>query len=320
MVQEFHVLRCFSCQSYQVQQVKKVNKWSCKMCGEKQTLLKEFGRGSGADCRRHVQKLNSMRGAMMEEQEHHTLSRWEQAEEEEQTAPEGEHQVGQPQVSRWSKYLDAPEKDEEETEDEQNVLMERNQLHGNHMIDRKRKRDGGGGDRCSPEQQKPGLMMPPKTTRTTFFHPASLTQARTTNPNPTSVFQARSTNPNRASLTQTRTPISKPTSLSQTRTTNPNPASLTQTRSTIPNLSSPEETCPNWSRSPSSGVSTSSRWAFFLSSDSQGEVGEGPSDSVSTAVSNDVITQPQAFAKPRPLLPVSSMFESGDEFSFDDFL
>uniref|UniRef100_A0A3Q1EWG0 MRN complex-interacting protein N-terminal domain-containing protein n=1 Tax=Acanthochromis polyacanthus TaxID=80966 RepID=A0A3Q1EWG0_9TELE len=42
-------------------------KWSCKLCGEKQSLLKEYGRGSGADCRRHVQKLNAMRGAMMED-------------------------------------------------------------------------------------------------------------------------------------------------------------------------------------------------------------------------------------------------------------
>uniref|UniRef100_A0A8C2Z0M5 MRN complex-interacting protein N-terminal domain-containing protein n=1 Tax=Cyclopterus lumpus TaxID=8103 RepID=A0A8C2Z0M5_CYCLU len=51
---------CFVCQ------VKKVNKWSCKLCGEKQSLLKEFGRGSGADCRRQVQKLNALRGAVME--------------------------------------------------------------------------------------------------------------------------------------------------------------------------------------------------------------------------------------------------------------
>uniref|UniRef100_A0A3P9AIJ9 MRN complex-interacting protein N-terminal domain-containing protein n=1 Tax=Esox lucius TaxID=8010 RepID=A0A3P9AIJ9_ESOLU len=59
MVQEFHVLRCYSCQTYQVQQVKKSKKWNCKMCGEKQSVLKEFGRGSGVDCRRHVQKLNA---------------------------------------------------------------------------------------------------------------------------------------------------------------------------------------------------------------------------------------------------------------------
>uniref|UniRef100_A0A665TX25 MRN complex-interacting protein N-terminal domain-containing protein n=1 Tax=Echeneis naucrates TaxID=173247 RepID=A0A665TX25_ECHNA len=45
------------------------NRWSCKVCGQKQSLLKEFGRGSGADCRRHVQRLNAMRGAMIEEHE-----------------------------------------------------------------------------------------------------------------------------------------------------------------------------------------------------------------------------------------------------------
>uniref|UniRef100_A0A3B4BBA7 MRN complex-interacting protein N-terminal domain-containing protein n=1 Tax=Periophthalmus magnuspinnatus TaxID=409849 RepID=A0A3B4BBA7_9GOBI len=69
MVQQFHVLRCFSCEVFQVQQVKKVNKWSCKLCGQKQSVLKEFGRGSGADCRRHVQKLNAARGAKMEDEE-----------------------------------------------------------------------------------------------------------------------------------------------------------------------------------------------------------------------------------------------------------
>lgn len=62
MVQEFNVLRCFSCQTFQVQQVKKAKKWTCKVCGEKQSLIKEFGRGAAADCRRHVQKLNALRG------------------------------------------------------------------------------------------------------------------------------------------------------------------------------------------------------------------------------------------------------------------
>lgn len=49
-------------------QVKKVKKWSCKMCGEKQSVFEEFGRGTGADCRRHVQKLNATRGQMEQDQ------------------------------------------------------------------------------------------------------------------------------------------------------------------------------------------------------------------------------------------------------------
>uniref|UniRef100_A0A673NP34 MRN complex-interacting protein N-terminal domain-containing protein n=1 Tax=Sinocyclocheilus rhinocerous TaxID=307959 RepID=A0A673NP34_9TELE len=66
MVQEFHVLRCFSSRAFQVQQVKKSMKWTCKVCGEKQSLMQEFGRGTAADCRRHVQKLNTLRGQMLE--------------------------------------------------------------------------------------------------------------------------------------------------------------------------------------------------------------------------------------------------------------
>ncbi|PWA18681.1 hypothetical protein CCH79_00005492 [Gambusia affinis] len=131
MVQDFHVVRCFRCQSFQVQQVKKAKKWSCKLCGEKQSLLKEFGCGSGADCRRHVQTLNAMRGAKMEEQE----------------------------AQAWSlcKYLDAPEEEEEESEEED--LEGRNHLHGNQTISRKRHRPeelgGGRGDEgCPPVQLK----------------------------------------------------------------------------------------------------------------------------------------------------------------------
>uniref|UniRef100_A0A6I8NPR4 MRN complex-interacting protein N-terminal domain-containing protein n=1 Tax=Ornithorhynchus anatinus TaxID=9258 RepID=A0A6I8NPR4_ORNAN len=63
-LQRFQVLRCFSCRLFQVHQVKKSNKWNCKACGEKQSLLKVYGQGSGADCRRHVQKLNLMQGLM----------------------------------------------------------------------------------------------------------------------------------------------------------------------------------------------------------------------------------------------------------------
>lgn len=38
--------------------VKKAIKWICKICGEKQTLRQEFGRGNGKECRNHVKLLN----------------------------------------------------------------------------------------------------------------------------------------------------------------------------------------------------------------------------------------------------------------------
>ncbi|XP_051810181.1 MRN complex-interacting protein [Acanthochromis polyacanthus] len=253
MVLEFHVIRCFSCQSFQVQQVKKANKWSCKLCGEKQSLLKEYGRGSGADCRRHVQKLNAMRGAMMEEQEGNTWSLWEQQVEAEEQK-QGEDQVTQTQVSRWTKYLDTP-KEAEEEEPEWNVLMDRHQLHGNNMTDRdysvsKRKRmekTDSQEDSCSPHQptypkRKPGR---PSTTNSP--------------------------------------PSQKVTSL------------------------------------PSVSSGMASRCARFLSTGCQVQVAKGLSGGGwSQCIGGATAMSCPDLAQPRPPLPVSSMFESGDDFSFDD--
>jgi hypothetical protein len=44
MVQEFRVLRCFQCETFQVEVEKKSAKWQCKVCGEKQSLQQVFGR------------------------------------------------------------------------------------------------------------------------------------------------------------------------------------------------------------------------------------------------------------------------------------
>ncbi|XP_034258636.1 MRN complex-interacting protein isoform X1 [Pantherophis guttatus] len=71
MAQQFQVLRCCSCNIFQVQQVKKSKKWNCKICDEKQSILRVFGQGSGVDCRRHVQKLNLLQG----EQDHTPVSK-----------------------------------------------------------------------------------------------------------------------------------------------------------------------------------------------------------------------------------------------------
>ncbi|XP_014442962.1 MRN complex-interacting protein isoform X3 [Tupaia chinensis] len=46
--------------------MKKSVKWTCKACGEKQSFLRAYGEGSGADCRRHVQKLNLLQGEVAE--------------------------------------------------------------------------------------------------------------------------------------------------------------------------------------------------------------------------------------------------------------
>lgn len=48
------------------QQVKKSNKWVCKVCGEKQSIKKVYAQGTGLDCCKHVQKLNLKQGEAQE--------------------------------------------------------------------------------------------------------------------------------------------------------------------------------------------------------------------------------------------------------------
>lgn len=66
----------------------------------------------------------------------------------------------------------------------------------------------------------------------------------------------------------------------------------------------------------------SSRWHGFLQADSQVQEKVGPFDSgwgqVGRAVSLPHVRQAPPHPQPRPALPGSSMFESGDDFSFDD--
>ena len=64
MPQEFQILRCFSCETFQVDIVKiKTVKWQCKMCGAKQSIKYTYGKSSSSkDCRVQTQYLNSKRG------------------------------------------------------------------------------------------------------------------------------------------------------------------------------------------------------------------------------------------------------------------
>ncbi|XP_053361465.1 MRN complex-interacting protein isoform X1 [Clarias gariepinus] len=159
MGQEFHVVRCFSCQTFQVQQVKKSKKWSCKMCGEKQSLIKEYGRGTGADCRRHVQKLNSLRGELLEGENERARTQWQKEEEcEVEIGPEDgatkKWEQKAPDVSRWNKYVDqkenGPECNEDEHEEEESVYTDKEQYRQHNNIRRKRKKSFTSGAAYGP--------------------------------------------------------------------------------------------------------------------------------------------------------------------------
>ncbi|XP_048032056.1 MRN complex-interacting protein isoform X2 [Megalobrama amblycephala] len=171
MVQEFHVLRCFSCQTFQVQQVKKSKKWACKVCGEKQSLIKEFGRGAAADCRRHVQKLNALRGRLQEVSSERLGSQWEQDDEYENEDvnedldqdPMDKSEQEVTHVSRWSKYTDPSAEDPDEHEDEEedeNVYTERQRFRSQGTRKRKKistlKSFAGRDEGCEDEEPQTG--------------------------------------------------------------------------------------------------------------------------------------------------------------------
>ncbi|XP_031207149.1 MRN complex-interacting protein [Mastomys coucha] len=115
--QQSRVLRCCSCHIFQAHQVKKSLKWTCKACGEKQSFVRAYGEGSGADCRRHVQKLNLLQG-QVSELSLRSMEKAVNASEEEnaglQQAKDGSQQaVSECLQSRWLKYLDKSCEDQE---------------------------------------------------------------------------------------------------------------------------------------------------------------------------------------------------------------
>ncbi|CAI5766727.1 Hypothetical predicted protein [Podarcis lilfordi] len=128
MAQQFQVLRCCFCNVFQVQQIKKSQKWNCKVCDEKQSILKIFGQGSGSDCRRHVQKLNLLQGQVEQEPTEMLRSKEEPIKRDgENTIVKLEENSGRQEekvklVSRWTKYLDG-RCEEQVKEDEEEIMV-----------------------------------------------------------------------------------------------------------------------------------------------------------------------------------------------------
>ncbi|KAJ7394307.1 hypothetical protein OS493_000109 [Desmophyllum pertusum] len=114
MVQEFMILRCFSCTTFQVHQVKKSKKWVCKVCGEKQSVKKVYAQGSGQDCRKHVQKLNMKCG---EAQKAKDLASDINDENSKNTNHEVDHTGLTKGDSKWEKFLEVNASDDNGSED-----------------------------------------------------------------------------------------------------------------------------------------------------------------------------------------------------------
>jgi len=114
MPQSFHVVRCYKCLTFQVDIVKKSNKWQCKMCGDKQSIKKVFSTGTGSECRSAVQQLNLQIGLAAQLAEESALDDLADCQDGnadhhpyEQSFAEdsGCLQPEQPQASRWDAFL-----------------------------------------------------------------------------------------------------------------------------------------------------------------------------------------------------------------------
>ncbi|XP_053601087.1 uncharacterized protein LOC128669892 [Plodia interpunctella] len=109
MPQTFQVLRCYKCSIFQVHQVKKSNKYECKLCGEKQSIKRHYGLGSGKECRLHVQKLNGIRGNI--DDLDNSLASDDENCEEVKNINQNDDVVNSKKESKWMEYLDKTEID-----------------------------------------------------------------------------------------------------------------------------------------------------------------------------------------------------------------
>ncbi|KAH8286422.1 hypothetical protein KR054_008861 [Drosophila jambulina] len=109
MSQQIRVLQCIQCKMYQVDLVKKANKWECKICRQKQDLLQEFFRGSGPECRAKVQQMNLERGQQEERVEENLfLSAERQLDQQDCSAEKQEKNPPKKTKSKWTNYVDEP--------------------------------------------------------------------------------------------------------------------------------------------------------------------------------------------------------------------
>ena len=61
MPQTFLALRCYSCETFQVVQKSQQQRFTCKLCQSKQSIVRVYACGAAKDCRAIVQQLNMAR-------------------------------------------------------------------------------------------------------------------------------------------------------------------------------------------------------------------------------------------------------------------
>lgn len=157
MPQEIRVLQCYKCQIYQVNLLindfllkpfdinydqfqtdiaKKINKWTCKMCNEKQSLRREFLRGTGIECRIRAQMLNERH----KQDRDYAVQLLDQLDFEEEFQADGNRSIEQTghsdlpkTISKWHDVID--NEGENESEDEQQITSTLHTSKWNNMIE-----------------------------------------------------------------------------------------------------------------------------------------------------------------------------------------
>ena len=59
MPQVFFALQCFQCSTFQVVQKTQQQKFTCKLCGAKQSIVRVFASGAAKECRAVVQQARA---------------------------------------------------------------------------------------------------------------------------------------------------------------------------------------------------------------------------------------------------------------------
>jgi hypothetical protein len=174
MPQVFFALQCFQCSTFQVVQKTQQQKFTCKLCGAKQSIVRVFASGAAKECRAVVQQLNMARAHA---DPYETASpppappqpdHWDQhpqyvVQHEEQQQHHHDHhdhhpqyaRAPPPQQGRWDQFL-APPPPQYEEEEEESRYDDPRFITSFDGRQRKRKRQGGASD-ADAVQQREGL-------------------------------------------------------------------------------------------------------------------------------------------------------------------
>lgn len=108
--------------------MKKAKRWQCKICGEKQSVLREFARGTGTFCRLQAQQLNEKKKEIDEVELNLSMSVLNYNNQEntgETSSNEIEIHKSSMCTSKWTRFVVESDKNSDESNDEDEEALEK---------------------------------------------------------------------------------------------------------------------------------------------------------------------------------------------------